>query len=333
MKRNTNIDIIKIFAVLFVICVHFFLHTDFYQLNIYGLRSYVYILMQNIFLSCVPLFVLSTGYLLCNKNKVNKDYFKKLIKKIIIPFLVICTMCVLFKKFYLEETINLDVILTVINTNGWYIGFYICLYCLIPIINKMLNNLDKDDIKYLLIVLFVFGPLLSIVNIKHAFIVGYYKYLWMFNFYIFGYYIKKYGLKINIKYNLLLFLIIPLISLYNYYISVKLNNGLFYVNIINDWGGITPYINSLIIFIFIINRKIIINNKIVNKIICSISDVTMDIYLLSFIFDALIYKYFPSDIYNAIYYFPIITICVFISSYVVSLIIEYVLNKIIKINI
>ena len=72
-KRNINIDIIKTFSLLLVIGLHFFLYTKFYSVE-YTLISIPFITVRNITMTCVPLFIVVTGYL--NKDKTwNRKYY------------------------------------------------------------------------------------------------------------------------------------------------------------------------------------------------------------------------------------------------------------------
>ena len=67
-KRNLNIDLIKSVAVIFVLLIHFFLHIDFYNTPIIGIRMTFLTVLRNVFIICVPLFLTTTGYLMCRKN-------------------------------------------------------------------------------------------------------------------------------------------------------------------------------------------------------------------------------------------------------------------------
>lgn len=73
-KRNINIDLIKCIAVFSVISVHFFLNTDFYSRTIINTNMYIAVLFRTLFMICVPLFIISTGYLMKNKT-LNKKYY------------------------------------------------------------------------------------------------------------------------------------------------------------------------------------------------------------------------------------------------------------------
>jgi len=340
MKRDIRIDLIKFIAIVSVIGLHFFLNNNFSNELMINHKYYLYLLINNIFLVCVPLFIISTGYLMCNKKEFNIDYISKLFKRIIVPYIIIGFICILFRLYYVHDIGTfISIILEIFNFSScpyaWYIGMYIGLYLFIPFINKCLDNLNKKDLIILLILLFIFGPLGSILRIiyhgtHYLLITSYFYSFWILNYYIIGYYIKKYGISIKLKYILLLILLIPIISLGNYLLDILFYNKYYYSGDLNFWGGIIPYIGSVLVFILIINMKIDIKNKIVYKFIVSTSSYTLNIYLFSYIYDQLIYKLFPLGVSNSIMYMPLIVLIVFMLSYNSSLIIDYLFYKLLR---
>ena len=80
-KRDIGIDIVKTIAILSVVGVHFFLNTKFYRVNLDNTNLFIQTIIQQICLTCIPLFVMSTGYL----NNNTQVYKKR-------PKTFICTM-------------------------------------------------------------------------------------------------------------------------------------------------------------------------------------------------------------------------------------------------
>ena len=73
-KRNVNIDLVKCIAVFSVISVHFFANTGFYDKTISGSNMHIAVLFRTLFMICVPLFMIVTGYLMKNKILSKKYY-------------------------------------------------------------------------------------------------------------------------------------------------------------------------------------------------------------------------------------------------------------------
>ena len=66
--RDPKLDIIRIFALICVVGVHFFLNCGFYDVPIVGKRMYVASVVRAFFITCVPLFLMLTGYLVNKKQ-------------------------------------------------------------------------------------------------------------------------------------------------------------------------------------------------------------------------------------------------------------------------
>ena len=99
-RRNINLDLIRSFAVFFVLAVHFLLHTNFYFTPVKGIDMLVVIIFRVLFICCVPLFLLLNGYL-CNKKELSKKYYTSLFR--VLGVYLLCSIANLaFKKFYLR---------------------------------------------------------------------------------------------------------------------------------------------------------------------------------------------------------------------------------------
>lgn len=79
-KRVIGLDLIRSCAIFFVIAGHFFsLNTEF-RTNVFeGVSMFIQGAFSMLFASGVPLFIMLTGYLNCNKT-VSRQYYKGGIK-------------------------------------------------------------------------------------------------------------------------------------------------------------------------------------------------------------------------------------------------------------
>ena len=98
-KRNINIDLIKCIAVFSVISVHYFANVGLYKTIIEENKMYIGIIFRTLFMICVPLFIITTGYLMKNKM-LSKKYYLGAFRVIIIYILNI-----LIVKIYHEQNI------------------------------------------------------------------------------------------------------------------------------------------------------------------------------------------------------------------------------------
>ena len=70
--RFAGIDIVKILACFLVVAVHFFRNSDFYSMTITPGISILAIYGRFFTFNCVPLFMITTGFLMKNKQLSGK---------------------------------------------------------------------------------------------------------------------------------------------------------------------------------------------------------------------------------------------------------------------
>ena len=139
----------------------------------------------------------------------------------------------------------------------WYMYAIIIIYFFIPFERILVNNLNKKQLKSLIIVIFILGNLLSTVNyiakffnyeVLSCFVLNY---IIICNNYLFiGYYIKEYGIDYKKLINVLAIMSIIIMPLL---IIVLMKN-----NVRNDFPfdatSIFPLFPALVVFSFIKNK-------------------------------------------------------------------------------
>ena len=145
-NRDINIDILKCLALFLVISVHFF-HTGYYSLN-FNLFVIPFIAIRNISMTCVPLFIIITGYLSWNK-KWNKKYYLKLLHIWIIYSLCIFICTLIDKNFYFSLSTIHTAIKNIFTFQyyGWYVNMYLGLMLIAPLINLGYNSITRKKEK------------------------------------------------------------------------------------------------------------------------------------------------------------------------------------------
>ena len=107
-KRNIQIDIIKTLAVFLVILVHFYLKNGFYDLDYNSKIMKISLLLRNFGMVCVPLFIMTTGYLLRDKE-YSKKYFKGILKVYLIAVSIIILSAIYDSiSKYTPENVNIS---------------------------------------------------------------------------------------------------------------------------------------------------------------------------------------------------------------------------------
>ncbi len=308
-NRSAAPDIIRIFAFLCVVSVHFFLNCGFYGVPIDGIRLYLMTVMRCFFMICVPLFLVLTGYLMCNK-KLEKGYYPKITKTLFVYFAA-SVLCVLFKKYYLKQDIGLIKIVSgTLNYTAanysWYIEMYIGLFLLIPFLNGAYHSLDSKKNKLILIFTMLFltaiPPVANIFVFDSAefwsnpitrweytkLVPSFWIILYPLSYYFIGCYIREFKPKPSRLLNIsLIILCTILFGSFNFYRS---RGSVFVSGIWQEYGALPNVILTVLVFIFLLNLP---SEKLplpIKKTLAVISDCTLGAYLLSYIFDMAFYE-------------------------------------------
>lgn len=304
-KRYLGLDIIRIIAVLMVIGVHSLSKNGYYHIPlnkdsgilVFGLTMFRWLLY-----ACVPIFIIITGYLKKDK-KIDKNHYKSILK-IIIDYLIICSIFIIYNKLYLKiDVLNVDTIINVFNFNlmpyAWYLQLYTSLFLLIPFLNIMYNNLPSQKTKKILIITLVLicglnttiNPLVRLafnVNVDLIFS-SYLPVAYPLSLYFIGAYIKEYQPNLpKVKSIIGIVLILIVQSIITYYYC---QGGVFSWNIMGGYGNIFTVIVSTLVFCLVYNIKYDKLSLKVSKIVSYLADCSFNVYLISYIVDLHFYKY------------------------------------------
>ena len=327
-KRNINIDLIKCIAVFSVISIHFFANTNFYNQKINNNIMYMHTTFRCLFMICVPLFLITTGYLM-NKKSISKKYYLGVTRVLIIYLLTTISVLTYFLikdnipmtiKYFIKGITSFD------TGYSWYIEMYLGLFLIIPFINLTYHNLkNKKEKKLLIITMLIITSLPGIVNCKYHLIPDWYIQFYPITYYFIGCYLSEYKININKYLNIFLFIISILISgIINILLSY---NDVFLRGIHNDWPSILNVIPTTLIFILILNLDFTKAPSKIKKIICKISELSLGTYLMSYIIDNFLYfDYYRSiNFLSILGYFKIVPL-----TFVLSLSLSMIINVIYK---
>lgn len=323
-KRIIYIDLIKIIAMLGPILIH--VTSQVYNdCSVYSNRFFALSMFNSLGRCGVNLFVMCTGVLLLgNKELTKRKIFSKYIPRFLLSFII-------FNFIYSLVYNNFDFTYTFINwykkinsSHLWYLIMIMVLYMMIPILNIFINNAKGNDIKYFLILAFIFQSCIFFIqkieilswisryynHFNLPVVSGYVGYL------ILGYYLNKYEISNKTKKSIILIGLISLMVLvfgnivYSRYIGTA--NNFFSHNF-------TPFVvfYSMSIFIIVKDLYAKFKNKINSKqfIIAKISNCTFGIYLIHMlIIKGLNYYNLTALNYNAFIFVPIASLIVYIVS-------------------
>lgn len=328
-KRQINIDILKCVAVFFVVGVHFFLHTNYYNQSFQYKSIFFSSFIWLLFMTCVPLFIMVTGYLMKNKT-YSKSYFLKLF-----PILGMYIICAAIYTFFDKRQIDIDYLYSLIENifsfshYSWYVNMYIGLYLLIPLLNNGFRSLSTKKMQKLVLIILVvltsFPSTLSIVSKSHPsldfvthLVPDFWKGLWPISYYLMGSYIASSNNRIKSSILFMSLLTVDLIAVTALPLVSNESLGL-------EFQSLPVLLLAIVIFKSILQWKLSIKNHLFEKVILFISNNTLPIYLLSVIGDNYWYPILMSKMGDFSHIFPysfFIILSLFIQSVFLTVIVK-----------
>ena len=242
-------------------------------------------------------------------------------------FISICT--ILFKEFYFGEHLSpIKWVLRITDFSAiayaWYIEMWIGLFLLTPFLNILWKNIESKRHKYILIgTLYLLCALPDFFNRYGVELVpGYWELIYPCAFYFIGAYIREYQPSVRPMFLGLFILACCLINPVFNALFVK-NHSM--IHLIGDGNGIIGM--PLATAVFLLLYKIDIKAKWVCAILASISVVSLDMYLSSYMFDITYYPWFKEHFYInqgqfGLWFFVIVP-AVFTSAYIFSMLKKY----------
>ena len=310
-SRSSGIDIIKIFAAMMVVTVHFYLNTAFYgYIPITDSKYIPPIAVMWIAYTCVPLFMIATGYLMKNKTLSGK-YYTGLIKPVVF-YLAASTICLLFKMKHGSEYKAFDIIYGYLRYShcdyAWYVEQYIVIFLFIPFLNLAFNGLKNKKQRTVLVV-----TAFIVFSFASSFYLGFDPEkqlkplpefptkMYPVAYYFLGCYIREYPPKKRLLSKIIALIItaaaISFLTYSLYTQSQDNENQLFRSYHFFEYNSYPVFAASAGIFVLLYDIKF--NNKILVKILSIVAQTSLLTYLMSRIFDLKYYEKF-----NNTYQYP-----------------------------
>lgn len=216
-KRQTNLEILRIFSMLLIVAHHYSVHGGFGELlNTVGVtfnKSLIEFLGYGGKLG-VNLFILISSYFLI-EAKFNLNKLKKLIITVTFYSVSIYFIFVIYDINLLNKKDIIRYSLPIFYNSWWFVTSYTLLYLFIDYINIFIKNLTRQKLEYLIVLLVLIQSILpSFFLMRMSQNI---ELTWFFLLYLIGSYIKLYLSEYNlnnffIKNSLMLGIIIYLLS-------------------------------------------------------------------------------------------------------------------------
>lgn len=345
-ERNTSLDLVRIVACYCVISVHFFLNNGFYTITVEGGKAYAAVLVRTAFMTCVPLFILLTGYLM-NRKRLQKGYFRGIAKTLWI-YLIVSVVCIVCKVVFWDEGADMkSLLLGVLNFRtadySWYVEMYIGLFLLIPFLNLAYHHLEtKKQKRQLVLIMLLLTALPGVLNVYNfgqegwwsrpssstsyqTVYLQFWTSLYPVTYYFIGCYLCEYKIRMKKIPNFLLFILaVVVFGSYNYWRS---HDSVFIHGPWQDWGALPNVVMSVLLFLLLAGMDFSGSPQWFRYFLGKVSDLCLGAYLISCLFDRCFYAVLNERISEVPerlnYYFaivPLVFVCSLLASWGVNLI-------------
>ena len=314
--RSIGLDLLRTMAACCVVAVHFSLNSNFYYTPITNWNMCLQEFFRCFFMTCVPIFMMLTGFLNAKKT-VSNDYYKGVLK-IIWAYVFYTVLAILFRIFYLHENFTITQWLEKIvrfnaNEYGWYVEMYLGLFLLIPFLNILYQNIATQKEKQILIVTLAAMTMNTSVLLGFSILPAFWTALYPLTYYFIGSYVKEYAPQIDKRIAFgSVFGLLLLATVTAFFLEKSL--VYFYFN--------SPIVMLSATILFVALYKVDFQNSILRLVCTKISLLSLDIYLCSYVFDKIYYTYFKQNFFASqeqfYVYFPAIYGLVFCSAFVVA---------------
>lgn len=294
-ERVLGLDILRTLAIVFVFITHAINIRGVLNVEQLSFKWTIYMIFRFLAMTCVPLFLILTGYL-NNKKEISKKYYKGIIP-LIFSYVVISIVEIIATAIYTKVPINVPLsIIQILNfsANGyaWYFEMYIGLFLLIPFLNILYDNLPDKKYKQILVGSLAFLTFLPQVAITFKacdmwldVMPDYWQITYPLTYFFIGKCIREFQPKLKLSKRILL----PILSLgftclCCYIFSTPDQYAWF---TFNKFEALPTALTATFIFLafYDFNKKIPVAQKIISEIsICS-----FEMYLISSITDKMLY--------------------------------------------
>ena len=332
--KRADLDLIRCFAIIFVISVHGLSYVGFYELSNPSMTLFVCHLIRAIVIICVPLFLILTGYLSAEKEYIlNLKYLEKPFR--LLAIYIICALICSIPQFMRGEIKSFFVALFEFKAApyAWYLAMYLGLYLMIPFLNEFIAS--KNGGRKGLFVLIVLVTLPTVTNNcnfnsfewwngskeqSSQLIPNYWDELYPIMYYMIGAFLKHNDAITNkLKNKKLLF--VGTVFVFATINCFKNYNTPFSWDWATSYGGYQCLIVSVIFFCSLLGWNV--KNQKIRWVINSVAKYSFGMYLISWPIDIVVYKMTKILLpqYNPILILPITITIVFVCAYICSIIV------------
>lgn len=278
-ERNIGIDLLRVVSMLMIATLHVLGHGGILGTDrtSFGAGTYEAAWLLEIAGFCgVNCYALISGYVGC----YSKFRWSKLLTRhiqVLFYTISIAIICVLISPELVGQTEIGQALFPVMNNAYWYYVAYVPLCLMMPILNAAIEHLPQDTFRQMNIALFVVFCVLPVLFQADRFKTsGGYHVLWLMILYLYGGYIRHYGVFAKIKAWQSVLLCVGCIVI-TWLSKILKDRVMFAVTKSIDYMTPTLVIASIALFVLFTTIKIKASWQ---KIVCKLSACTFGVYLI-----------------------------------------------------
>ena len=291
-ERSTGLDLVRTLAILCVLVTHSIAYTGVMNTSPASPVFGVYLVMRFAAMAGVPLFLLLSGYLCCEK-KFSRTYYGGVLSVVLSYGLIAAAAVVLASVSGAQNYTVWEGIRGVLNFTAhgyaWYVEMYLGLFLLIPFLNILFEGLQTARARRILIVslaLLTFLPptleSFRVGGVALDVLPDYWRALYPLSYYFIGAYIRKHPPALSRLARLILAGIATALPCVLCYIFT-VRDGSYAWYMMNGFASVTAALSGVVYFLLLYD--IPVKGKLIRLILSEISVCSFEMYLFSYITD------------------------------------------------
>lgn len=291
-QRAFGPDLVRATAAVLVLSVHFFMNTGFYSEPLQGWGMVLSTAVRMACMTCVPLFLLLTGYL-CHETQWSGGYYRKLIR-VLLSYLLASAACAAFRILWLKEDLDALAVVKLTFQFGaapysWYVEMYIGLFLLVPFLSAAWGALSFRARGALVISLLCMTSLPATVNPLAAMVPDWWATVYPLTYFFLGAWLRTYPPRCRGRWLLLGFgAFTAAVTLLSCLIA---QGNLFPYNELTNWSSLFVVGESVCLFALLSRCSAAHWPAPLRGAVSWLARVSLDLYLLSYIGDRLLYPH------------------------------------------
>lgn len=292
--RDFGLDLIRAAAAVLVLSVHFFMNDGFYDAPFQGAGMAASAVIRMACMTCVPLFMVLTGYL-CVDRAWGRGYYRKLMP-ILLTYLLAAAVCLAFRWLWLGERFSaLGALRRILDFSAapyaWYVEMYIGLFLLTPFLNAAWRGLEERGRRALLATLVVMTALPTVTNLAGQVLPDWWTGVYPLTYYAAGAWLREHPVTVKKRWLLAGWLGLAAVAGLGQYAGQALlwPGSSFQTGGVNYWGSLLVLVETVCLFSLLNRCSGERCPAPIRRCVGQTARLSLPIYLISYVTDQLVY--------------------------------------------